>query len=64
MRWAGAYLANGPAASDDDSKAYRNSSRYVLSEPEYLTVLSGATGKELSTIELSVPDIRVVPRQP
>jgi len=47
---SGAYLSKGPAASDDDSKDYRNSSGYVLSGPEYLTVFSGLTGKELATV--------------
>ncbi len=51
----GAFLSNGPAASDDDSKAYRNSDGYILSGPEYLTVFQGTTGKELSTIDFLVP---------
>jgi rhamnogalacturonan endolyase len=51
----GAYLHTGPAASDDDSKIYRNSDGYVLSGPEYLTVFSGATGEELATISYPVP---------
>jgi len=51
----GAYLSKGPAASDDDSKVYRNSDGYVLSGPEYLTVFDGATGKELATVDFPVP---------
>jgi hypothetical protein len=50
----GQYLSKGPAASDDDSKAYRNSDGYVLSGPEYLTVFDGATGKELATVAYPV----------
>jgi rhamnogalacturonan endolyase len=51
----GAYLSNGPAASDDDSADYRNGSGYVLSGPEYLTVFDGLTGKELATVNYPVP---------
>jgi rhamnogalacturonan endolyase len=51
----GKSLGLGPAASDDDSKVYRNSDGYVLSGPEYLTVFEGATGKELATINTLVP---------
>jgi hypothetical protein len=50
----GAYLSNGPAASDDDTAVYRNSSGYVLTGPEYLTVFAGDTGKELATINYPV----------
>lgn len=46
----GAYLSKGPAASDDDSKDYRNTSGYILSGPEYLTVFRGTDGKELATV--------------
>jgi rhamnogalacturonan endolyase len=42
-------LSLGPAASDDDTKEYRNSDGYVLTGPEYLTVFDGTTGKELAT---------------
>ncbi|MEO6603564.1 MAG: rhamnogalacturonan lyase [Polyangiaceae bacterium] len=51
----GAFLSKGPAATDTDSMAYRNSDGYVLSGPEYLTVFEGATGKELATINFLVP---------
>jgi rhamnogalacturonan endolyase len=46
----GAYLSLGPAASDTDTTDYRNSSGYILSGPEYLTVFNGATGKEMATV--------------
>jgi hypothetical protein len=51
----GNYLHTGPAANDDDSKDYRNSSGYVLSGPEYMTVFSGQTGEELATVDYPVP---------
>jgi rhamnogalacturonan endolyase len=51
----GKTLSLGPAASDDDSKEYRNADGYVLTGPEYLTVFEGATGKELATAEYPVP---------
>ncbi len=51
----GAYLSKGPAASDNDASDYRNSSGYVLSGPEYLTVFEGATGRELATVNYEVP---------
>lgn len=51
----GAYLAKGPAATDDDTAEYRNSSGYVLSGPEYLTVFAGPTGAELATVAFDVP---------
>lgn len=46
----GSYLSNGPAASDNDSADYTNSSGYILTGPEYLTVFNGQTGVEMSTI--------------
>jgi len=45
----GAFLSKGPAASDDDAADYRSTAGYVLTGPEYLTVFSGLTGKELAT---------------
>jgi hypothetical protein len=51
----GAYLGTGPAASDDDSVEYINSTGSVLTGPEYLTVFDGATGKELATVDYPVP---------
>ena len=50
----GQYLSKGPAASDDDSKVYRNTDGYILTGPEYLTVFDGATGKELATVDYPV----------
>jgi len=50
----GKALSLGPAASDDDTKEYRNATGYVLTGPEYLTVFEGATGKELATEEFPV----------
>jgi hypothetical protein len=46
----GAYLGQGPAASDDDGALYRDSSGYILTGPEYLTVFSGTDGRELYTV--------------
>jgi hypothetical protein len=50
----GAYLSTGPAATDDDSIDYRNTSGYILTGPEYLTVFAGDTGKELATVNYPV----------
>lgn len=36
--------------SDDPNADYRNSSGYILSGPEYLTLFEGATGAELNTV--------------
>jgi rhamnogalacturonan endolyase len=47
----GEYLSKGPAVNDDDAADYRNSAGRILSGPEYLTVFSGLTGEELSTVE-------------
>jgi rhamnogalacturonan endolyase len=46
---SGSYLSNGPAANDSDSTDYRNSSGYILSGPEYLTIFNGQTGREMIT---------------
>ena len=51
---SGAFLHMGPAATDDDSAIYRNSSGDVLTGPEYLTVFSGADGKEMATVDFEV----------
>jgi rhamnogalacturonan endolyase len=51
----GTYLSTGPAATDDDSIKYANTDGYILTGPEYLTVFSGATGKELATVAYPVP---------
>ncbi len=47
----GLYITDGPAASADHSKEYRNSSGYILSGPEYLTVFDGETGAEMATAD-------------
>jgi hypothetical protein len=41
--------------SDDPAKDYRNSSGYVLSGPEYLTVFEGKTGGEIHTVAYNPP---------
>lgn len=48
---SGNYISKGPAANADHSREYRNSSGYILSGPEYLTVFDGETGLELETVE-------------
>lgn len=52
---SGNFLSKGPAASDDDSKDYRNDNGYVLSGPEYLSIFDGATGLEIDTVNYAVP---------
>ncbi len=47
---SGAYLSMGPAASDNDATDYRNTSGYILSGPEYLTLFKGDTGREAYTM--------------
>ncbi|MEZ4852590.1 MAG: hypothetical protein R3B93_29220 [Bacteroidia bacterium] len=51
----GTFLSTGPAANDDDSQDYRNSSGYILSGPEYLTVFEGISGTEISTVDYLPP---------
>ncbi|MEM5878574.1 MAG: Ig-like domain-containing protein, partial [Candidatus Aenigmatarchaeota archaeon] len=51
----GRYLRTGPAANDDDSADYRNSSGYILSGPEYLTVFRGTDGAEIITVDYYPP---------
>lgn len=46
----GSYLSKGPAASEDHTKDYRNSSGYILSGNEFLTLFEGKSGKELATV--------------
>ncbi len=46
----GKFLSKGPAANDDDAADYRNSSGYVLSGNEYLTIFDGQTGAEMATV--------------
>lgn len=51
---SGAYLSDGPAANDDDTANYRNSTGRVLTGPEYLTVFAGPDGAELATVDFEV----------
>ena len=44
----GKYVLMG---NDDPKKDYRNSSGYILSGPEYLTVFNGETGAEITTVQ-------------
>ncbi len=48
---SGNYLSVGPAAGDDDAADYRNTNGYILEGPEYLTVFSGETGAEITTVD-------------
>lgn len=48
----GGYLSDGPAATADHSADYRNSSGYILTGPEYLTIFNGADGTEITTTDL------------
>jgi len=49
----GNYISKGPAATATHTADYRNSSGYILTGPEYLTVFSALTGAELATAEYS-----------
>ncbi|MBN1306917.1 MAG: rhamnogalacturonan lyase [Chitinispirillaceae bacterium] len=51
----GSYLKLGPAANADHAADYRNSDGYILSGPEYFTIFSGRTGKELATVDYKPP---------
>lgn len=51
MKTADGTVAGDGTVIGDASKDYRNSSGYVLSGPEYLTVFEGKTGKALTTID-------------
>jgi hypothetical protein len=46
----GTLLSKGAASGADHTKDYRNSSGYILSGPEWLTVFRGTDGKELATV--------------
>jgi len=46
----GTNLQQGPAITDDQTVIYRNSSGYILTGPEYLTVFDGISGAELATV--------------
>lgn len=45
----GNYISKGPAATAVHATDYRNSSGYILTGPEYMTVFSGISGEELAT---------------
>jgi rhamnogalacturonan endolyase len=47
---SGAYLSTGSAAGADNTADYRNTSGYILTGPEWLTLFDGTTGKELNTV--------------
>ncbi len=47
----GTNIKMGPAANAEHNRSYANSSGYILSGPEYLTVFEGETGKELATAD-------------
>ncbi len=49
----GNFISKGPAATATHTADYRNSSGYILSGQEYLTVFSALTGAELATAEYS-----------
>ena len=46
----GTFLSKGPAASDNDASDFRNSSGFVTTGAEHLTVFRGTDGKELATV--------------
>jgi rhamnogalacturonan endolyase len=49
---SGELISDGPADSADHNADYRNSSGYILSGPEYLTVFNGSDGTEMVTASL------------
>lgn len=49
----GNFLSKGPAANDNDAEDNRNSSGYVLTGNEYLTIFNGQTGKEMQTVNFN-----------
>lgn len=51
MKTADGTVAGDGTVIGDGSKDYRNSSGYILSGPEYLTLFEGKTGKVLSTVD-------------
>lgn len=52
---SGSFISKGPAATATHSTDYRNTSGYILTGPEYLTVFSGQTGLELATANYDPP---------
>ncbi|MGN1133415.1 MAG: RICIN domain-containing protein, partial [Oscillospiraceae bacterium] len=51
MKTADGTVAGDGTVIGDSSKDYRNSSGYILSGPEYLTMFEGETGKILQTVD-------------
>ncbi|HDQ26805.1 MAG TPA: carbohydrate-binding protein, partial [bacterium] len=51
----GQFLRTGPAATADHTADYRNTSGYILTGPEYLTVFNGRTGEEIQTVNYVPP---------
>lgn len=49
----GTYISKGPAEGVDHSKDYRNSSGYILSGDEFLTIFNGETGAEMATVNFN-----------
>jgi rhamnogalacturonan endolyase len=47
---SGAYLTTGTAVGATNATDYRNTSGYILTGPEWLTLFDGQTGKELNTV--------------
>ena len=47
---SGKYLSKGAAANAAHTSDYRNSSGYILTGDEYLTVFNGETGLEMATV--------------
>ncbi|MGF7138577.1 rhamnogalacturonan lyase family protein [Roseimarinus sediminis] len=46
----GAYLSQGPAATDNDALVIQRSSGNLLTDPAYLSVFDGESGKEITTV--------------
>jgi len=52
---SGSFISRGPAATANHSTDHRNTGGYILTGPEYLTVFSGLTGRELATVNYDQP---------
>lgn len=46
----GNFISKGPAATANHNADFRNTSGYILTGPEYLTVFNGLTGEEMATV--------------
>ncbi|XAW89851.1 rhamnogalacturonan lyase [Vibrio sp. CDRSL-10 TSBA] len=46
----GSYLSQGPAADDDDTLVIERTSGHMMSDPSYITLFNGETGKEMATV--------------